>query len=246
MQCHKLANNGVKKVSVIFWPHTNAVTKHYMSVIINLRCGDSVCLCSIVCEEFAPLERRFVIDGAALIRSWRVTVLFCDSQSWSDVQLVDFWLLFIRRYLSFLYLFCSYVLKFNSLKPREHCVNVWLGSLPETTWSPNPTSFWSACPRKLRGFSSTRRQRSRRLWFRRDTTWRWTWSVWLQLASAELWFACTHVATFYTTATTPWPLRGMDGLTGSIYPFAYFYLLWRLLGICHAWTSIHDWWCGAD
>jgi len=41
-----------------------------------------------LCEEFAPLERRFVIDGAVLIRSWRVTVLFCDSQSWSDAQLV--------------------------------------------------------------------------------------------------------------------------------------------------------------
>ena len=47
------------------------------------------------CEEFAPLERRLVIDGAALIRSWRVTVLFCDSQSWNDAQLLSGLLTFI-------------------------------------------------------------------------------------------------------------------------------------------------------
>jgi len=33
------------------WPHTNAITKHSVSVIINMRCGESVCLCSM---DFVP------------------------------------------------------------------------------------------------------------------------------------------------------------------------------------------------
>jgi len=29
------------------WSYPNAITKPSVSVIINLRCGDSVCLCSV-------------------------------------------------------------------------------------------------------------------------------------------------------------------------------------------------------
>jgi len=36
-----------KKVSVILWPHTTAITKPSVSIINNLRCGNSVCLCSM-------------------------------------------------------------------------------------------------------------------------------------------------------------------------------------------------------
>jgi len=46
-KCYKLANNSVKKLSLVLWPHTNAVTKRSVSVIINLHCGDSVWLCSV-------------------------------------------------------------------------------------------------------------------------------------------------------------------------------------------------------
>jgi len=35
----------LQKVSVILWSYPNAITKPSVSVIINLRCGDSVCLC---------------------------------------------------------------------------------------------------------------------------------------------------------------------------------------------------------
>jgi len=62
-----------------------------------------------------PARTLISIDGAALIRSWRVTVLFCASQSRNNTQLESGHLPFICS--SFLYLlFCSDVLKFNSLK----------------------------------------------------------------------------------------------------------------------------------
>ena len=37
----------LQKVSLILWSYANAITKPSVSVIINLRCGDSVCLCSM-------------------------------------------------------------------------------------------------------------------------------------------------------------------------------------------------------
>ena len=37
----------LQKVSVILWSYPNAITKPSVSVIINLRCGDSVCLFSV-------------------------------------------------------------------------------------------------------------------------------------------------------------------------------------------------------
>jgi len=66
------------------------------------------------------MARRWLV----LISSWRVTILFCDSQSWSDAELSSELLTFsILRYLSFHYLFCSDVLKFNSLKPSVKRLN---------------------------------------------------------------------------------------------------------------------------
>ena len=52
-----------------------------------------------ICPLPLPLERRFVLDGAALIRSWRGAVLLCDSQSWSDAELSSRLLLFFIIYL---------------------------------------------------------------------------------------------------------------------------------------------------
>jgi len=37
----------LQKVAVILWSYPNAITKPCVSVFINLRCGDSVCLCSM-------------------------------------------------------------------------------------------------------------------------------------------------------------------------------------------------------
>jgi len=61
-------------------------------------------LCYVQCVRnlpfaLAPLERRFVLDGTALIRSWRGAVLFCDSQSWRGAELSSRLLLFFFIYL---------------------------------------------------------------------------------------------------------------------------------------------------
>jgi len=45
-------------VSLILWPHTNAVTKLSASVIIKLRCGDSVCLCSMDFVSGSNIESK--------------------------------------------------------------------------------------------------------------------------------------------------------------------------------------------
>jgi len=44
------------KVSVILWSYPNASTKPSVSVVINLRCGDSVCLCSLFFVSGSNIE----------------------------------------------------------------------------------------------------------------------------------------------------------------------------------------------
>ena len=49
----------LQKVSVILWSYLNAITKPSVSVIINLRCGDSVCLYSVDFVSGSNSRNRF-------------------------------------------------------------------------------------------------------------------------------------------------------------------------------------------
>ena len=55
-KCYGLANNRVTKVSVTLWFYCNAVIKLCVSVFINLRCADSVCLYSM---EFVYVSKQW-------------------------------------------------------------------------------------------------------------------------------------------------------------------------------------------
>ena len=73
----------LQKVSVILWSYPNAITKPSVSVIINLRCRDSVCLCSIDFVSGSNIENwnnavcsRNKFNGHCL---WQVARSTCTS-----------------------------------------------------------------------------------------------------------------------------------------------------------------------
>jgi len=56
----------LQKVSVMLWSYPNAIAKSSVSVIINLRCGDSVCLCSM---DFVSGSNIEILNNAVYSRN---------------------------------------------------------------------------------------------------------------------------------------------------------------------------------